>query len=147
MVTAVSKISQEYLIAFNAQNIEKIISMAADDCLLESIGMGTVYHGQQELRGYYRDFFTAFPDVKMEFKSDFRSGDWSATEWEWTGTNSGKLTGGGNMPLTIVTGKKVTLKGATIVQYRNGKMARQTDYWNLVPFMQQLGLMQQTPSQ
>jgi steroid delta-isomerase-like uncharacterized protein len=146
MVTStISKLSQDYLAAFNSHNMERFISFYANDCVVEDIGLAQTYHGVREVRKTYENLYKAFPDIKMEFKNDFRSGDWSATEWVMTGTNTGELSGLGNMPAVPATNKKMSHKGATIVQWRGDKIIRETDYYNVITMMQQLGLMPSMP--
>jgi steroid delta-isomerase-like uncharacterized protein len=141
VTTSLTKLTQEFMTAYNSHDIEKIISLSTNDFTNEDVGAGIVYHGLLEERKYFSNLFTAFPDAKMEIKTDFRSGDWGAMEWVMTGTHKGTLAGSGSMPDIPATGKKVTIKGATINQYRGDKVTRGTDYWNMASFMQQLGLM------
>ncbi len=146
VTTSLTKLSQDYLAAFNSHDMEKFLMFYTNDCVVEDIGLGQVYRGVQGVRKSYTDFFKAFPDVKMEFKTDFRSGDWSATEWVMTGTHKGDLPSQGNMPVIPATNKKISFRGATVSQWRGEKISREADYWNLATFMQQLGLMQSMPS-
>ena len=142
MVTAtMTKLAQDYSKAFNSHDLEKLISFFASDCTVENVGTGMIYRGVQEVKNYYRDFFKAFPDVKMEFKTNFTSGEWWATEWEMTGTNSGNMPSSGNFPELKATNKKFNIKGATISQWRNDKTIRSTYYWNAAGLMMQLGIM------
>jgi hypothetical protein len=43
------------------------------------------------------------------------------------------------------TGKTFSLRAASIVQLHKGKVIRQSDYYNAVTFMQQVGLMPMQP--
>jgi steroid delta-isomerase-like uncharacterized protein len=140
VTTSMTKLSQDYLAAFNSHDLEKFLSFYANDCTVEDMGLGKIYHGKDEVRKSYSDFFKGFPDVRMEFKTDFRAGDWDATEWVMSGTNKGNLTGMENMPEIQATNKKMNLRGATITQWKGDKISRETDYWNAFTFMQQLGL-------
>lgn len=141
VMTTMTKLSQDHMAAFNAHDLDRILSFYTSDCTVENAGLGRVYHGLLEVRQYYNDFFKAFPDIKVEFKIDFRSGEWSATQWVVTGTNKGNLPEMANMPEIPATNKKVSYKGATINQMWGDKISRETDYWNMAALMQQLGLM------
>ena len=79
----------------------------------------------------------------MEFtlKSFFSAGGRTATEWVMTGTHSGELPG---IP---ATGKSFSVRGVSIADLREGKISRNTDYYNLVSFLQQVGLLPEAPSQ
>jgi len=39
------------------------------------------------------------------------------------------------------TGKGFSIRGASVTELHNGKISRNTDYWNLATMMQQLGAM------
>jgi len=43
------------------------------------------------------------------------------------------------------TGKKFSFRGANIQEYRNDKIKRETDYWNMMTFLQQVGLAPSAP--
>jgi len=131
--------------AFNAHDNERILSLFTDDCMIEELGPGRTLHGKQELRKYNEDSFAAFPDVKLEFKTEFRAGDWAAYEWVMTGTHKGTITASKNMPAIPATNKKFTIRGATINQIRNDKVSQEHNYFDTASFMQQLGLMPSTP--
>ncbi len=146
VTTTLTKLSQDYLAAFNSHDMEKFLSFYASDCTVDDIGLGQVFHGQQEFRKSYENFFKGFPDIKMEFKMEIRSGDWSAGEWVMTGTHKGTIPSMGNMPELKATNKKISIRGATISQWRDNKIIRESDYWNGATFMMQLGLMPNMPS-
>jgi steroid delta-isomerase-like uncharacterized protein len=146
VATTLTRLSQDYLAAFNSHDMDKFLSFYAGDCVVEDTGLGTVFHGLQEFKESYSDFFKAFPDIRMEIRTDFRSGDWSATEWVMNGTNKGNIAQVGNLPETPATNKNIHFKGATISQWHNNKIIRETDYYNPVTMMQQLGLMPEMPA-
>jgi steroid delta-isomerase-like uncharacterized protein len=146
VTTALTKLSQDYLAAFNSHDIDKLLSFYTIDCTLEDTGLGMVYNGQQQLGMFHSNFFQAFPDIKMEFKTDFRSGDWWATESVLIGTNTGNIPSIGGMPEIPATNRNINLKGAMIVQLRGEKINRQTNYWNMATYLMQLGLMPGMPS-
>ena len=147
MVTVtLSKTAREFMTAFNSHDLEKVAASCMNDCLSEDAGSGKVFHGQQERKNFYQDLFTAFPDVKIEIKSEISSGDWSANEWMMTGTNTGKLPASWNMPKSTATNKKASWKGVSFIQARDGKSIHESHYWNPIPMMEQLGLISEKTS-
>ncbi len=62
-----------------------------------------------------------------------------AAEWVMSGTHTGKS------PELPPTGKKFSLIGSSIMQIRDGKISRQTDYWSMMSFLQQVGVMPANP--
>ena len=97
--------------------------------------MGAVNRGKEELKAFASATFTAFPDFKVELTSRFFAGDWAASEWIMSGTQTGDLPG---IP---ATGKSFSIRYASIMELKDGKIRRNADYWNLVSLLQQLGLM------
>jgi steroid delta-isomerase-like uncharacterized protein len=100
-----------------------------------------VNRGKKELNEFIKNTFVWSPDVKFEMKSFFSTGDRIASEWVMSGTHAGDVPG---LP---ATGKSFSIRGASIIELRKGKVSRQTDYYNLVSFLKQVGLLPETPSQ
>ncbi len=138
MATDTESIIKDSISAVNSHDIDKAISFYTDDCIYEDVAAGQVNHGKEELKAFLQEMFDMSPDVKFELKSVFSTGDWAASEWVMTGTHAG------NTPGLPATGKIFSIRGASIHQLRNGKMSGQSDYWNLMSFLQQVGLMPTT---
>jgi steroid delta-isomerase-like uncharacterized protein len=145
VTTTLNKTTQEFMAAFNSHDVDKILSLYTDDCIVEDVAKGKVYHGMQEFKKYNNDYFAAFPDARLEFKIDIRLGDWAAYEWVMTGTHRGILPASKNMPEMSPTNKKFSIRGATISQIRNDKVIRETNYYDMASFMMQLGLIPASP--
>lgn len=130
MVNNAENLMKASLAAVNSRDIEKFLSFYTDDCVYEDIAVGKVNRGKEELKAFFTAMFVWSPDVKIEEKSIFSSGDWVATEWVMTGTHTGDL------PEMSATGKSFSIRGASIIQLRDGKVSRQSDYWNMASFLQ-----------
>jgi len=135
MTTSIEKMIKDYIAAWNAHNVEKIASFFTEDGIHEDIAIGSVYHGRDDLKAGLIPLFIACTDFKLEVKSLFHTTDCVAQEWVMTGTQTGELKGLG-IP---ATGKRFSIQGASITTLRKGKIARNTDYWNLMTMLQQLG--------
>ena len=139
MVTDVKKMWEDYHAAWLSYDVERIATFFTDDCVYEDVAMGVVNRGKQELKAFVTCTFAAFPDIKFEDKSFFSSGDCIAIEWVMTGTQTGDLPG---IP---ATNKSFSVRGASVTELRAGKISRNSDYWNLVSFLQQIGLLPMAP--
>ena len=128
-------ILQELATAWSAHDVEKIVSLCTDDCVYEDVTMGAVNRGTSELRRFADAVFGAFPDFRMELTSAFVAGDLAGLEWTMSGTHRGDLPG---LP---ATGKQFSLRGSSICELRDGKIQRNSDYWDMVTFLKQIGLM------
>jgi len=136
MATDVEKMMKDYFAAFNSHDVNKFLSFFTDDCVYEDAALGVVWHGKKELNGVINSVFTNVPDLKHEMKSAFGAGDWAGSEWVGTGTHFHS-----SNSAVPATGKHSSVRGASIIEMRKGKISRNTDYWDRVTFMQQIGLM------
>jgi len=141
MATDVERMLEDYLAAWNSHDVEKIASFFTDDCVYEDVAMGAVNRGKEQVKAFVSGTFTAFPDFKLERTSSFVAGDWRGAEWIMSGTHTGDIPG---LP---VTGKSFSTRGASITELHEGKIRRNSDYWNLASFLQQLGLLPEAPSE
>ena len=139
MSTDMAKTSQDYLATWNSHDWEKISPFFTDDCIYEDIAVGKVCHGKQELKAYFDDMLVWSADFRIESKSFFTIGNWIASEWVMTGTHTG------DVPRMKATGKEYSIRGASVSELREGKISRNTDYWNLASFLQQVGLLPTAP--
>jgi steroid delta-isomerase-like uncharacterized protein len=141
MASDTETMMKDYLAAMNAHDAEKMLTFLTDDAVYECTPLGKVSKGKKEIKDFISNTFTDFPDFKIEMKSGFKAGDWGASEWVMSGTFAHSSTG---MP---ATGKKFSVRGSTINEFSGGKISRNTNYWNLAEFLQQVGLMPPAPQQ
>ena len=68
------------------------------------------------------------------------SGNTVVTEMRMQGTNTGEMEmpDGSKLP---ATGKKVDFQGVQVVEFKDGKMYKGSQYYNPMVMMEQLGLM------
>lgn len=131
-----NKIIKGYYEAWNLHEVDKIVSLFTEDGVHEDVAIGAIYHGKDELRIGLSPLFTAFPDFKLELKSIINDEGRLAHEWVMSGTHIGILPGFG----ASATGKSFLIRGVSITEMRNGKISRNTDYWNLFKMYEQLEL-------
>jgi steroid delta-isomerase-like uncharacterized protein len=132
------RVAKDYLEAWNSHDVDKIASFFTDDGVYEDVALGVAHRGKKELKDFFKSMFVSFPDLKIELKSTVLSstGDWTASEWVMSGTFAQS-----SIPGVPATGKSFSVRGASVTEYRDGKMSRNTDYWSLASFLQQVGLM------
>ena len=54
-----------HAVAENARQLEELVATLRDDCVYEVMPWGRVYRGKDEVRRFYRELWTALPDVKL----------------------------------------------------------------------------------
>jgi steroid delta-isomerase-like uncharacterized protein len=136
MANDVEKMMMDYLAAMNAHDLDNIPTFFTDDAVYECVPRDIVSKGKQEIKDFFSDTFTNFPDFKIEIKSAFNAGEQGAAEWVMSGTFAHS-----SMPGVPATGKKFSVRGVAISEFKNGKISKNTAYWNLAAFLQQVGLM------
>lgn len=140
MATDLEKMMDDYTPAWNSHNVDRILSFFTDDVVYEDLAMGKVCRGKRELKDFISSMFVDIADVKFERKSSFTTGNWSAGEWVMSGTFAHS-----SIPGMPATGKSFSVRGASIIEFRKGKISRESDYWNMTSFLQQVGLMPAPP--
>lgn len=132
------RIVDDWAAFWSSHDLEKGLALFTDDCVYEDVTFGAVNKGKAELRNFANSNFAAFPDLKIQLTTRVIAGNRAAMEWVMTGTHKGDLPG---MP---ATNKSFSVRGATVLELRQGKISRDSDYWDSVTLLKQLGLM---PSQ
>ena len=80
MRTDVERTLRDYAAAWSSGDVEKVASFLTDDCVIENLGGGMIYRGQEEIKAWVRDNFASIPDFKIDVKSLFVAGDWAGAE-------------------------------------------------------------------
>ena len=110
--------------AFNAHDLDRIMSQFAEDCVLEmprgSEPWGSRFHGQQEVRDALATRFEGLPDVHYGDASHFvdAAANTGMTKWLLTGTTR--------------DGKRLEARGCDFYTFRDGKVVRKDSYWKIV---------------
>ena len=91
-----------------------------------------IFQGKKEITDFFNASHADFSDLKWELKSIFSANNKTVFESVLSGihTHSG-------FPEIPVANKPIELKAATIVEFRDGKISRIADYYDLPPFLQQ----------
>jgi steroid delta-isomerase-like uncharacterized protein len=136
MATDLEKMHNDYTAAWNSHDVERIVSFFTDDGVYEDVSLGRVNRGKKEVKDFINSMFVDFPDFKVEMKSSIFTRDRGATEWVMSGTFAHS-----SIPGLPATGKSFSERGASITEFRKNKISRNSDYWNMASFLQQVGLM------
>jgi len=109
---------QSFADAFNAHDVNAIMSHMTNDCVFEaSAGPdfdGEKFSGQEEVKKAFEDVFALFPDAHWGNPQHFISGNRGFSEWTFTGTKS--------------DGTKVEVTGCDLFTFKNGKIAVKNSY-------------------
>ena len=125
---------QSNFAAWNAHDADTVASLYTDDVIYEDVTFGLIAHGHAEMRKMAADFFASVPDLKLEVVSNTSMGDRGSVEWVFSGTDVG----------LYKTGKKFSVRGASVYELRDGKFSANRDYYDSASIMRQVGLLQKT---
>jgi steroid delta-isomerase-like uncharacterized protein len=128
---------QKQFAAWNAHDPEKLATYFTDDVVYEDVAFGMTAHGHEELRKMAAGFFAGVPDFKLEVVGHSSMGNHGSVEWVFSGTDAG----------LYKTGKKFSVRGASVYEIRGGKFSSNRDYYDSASIMRQVGVLPATPAQ
>jgi len=106
-------------------------------------GAPDVIHGvvemrvPEDLRSWFGNLFTAFPDFSFEILEVMATGEKAAVRWHATGTFDGSARFEGLEP----NGAKIDLEGCDVLTVRDGRIVRNDAYMNGAEMARQLGAL------
>jgi ketosteroid isomerase-like protein len=114
---------KELLEAFNAHDLDRIMTFFADDCVLETPRgtqpWGTRFVGQDAVRKGLGQRFDGLPDVHYGEDEHWVCGDHAVSKWLLTGTST--------------SGERLRLRGCDLFDLTpDGHILRKDSYWKLV---------------
>ena len=124
-----------YAQAKNNRDVEAALSVCADDCYYESVGLPGRVQGKDALRAFYGAFFSALPDYEGNFVGELL-GDDVAVVW---GTFGG-TTGGDFLGLSVEPGRRVEVPVVFVCTFRDGLLASDTGYFDVATLCEQAGI-------
>jgi ketosteroid isomerase-like protein len=113
---------KQFLLAFNAHDLDAVMSFLADDCeLMMPRGpdpWGQRYVGKAEVRKGLATRFEGIPDVHYGDDQHRVSGNHGVSQWTLTGSAK--------------DGKKIQVRGCDLLVFRDGKIIKKDSYWKIV---------------
>jgi steroid delta-isomerase-like uncharacterized protein len=126
----------EWTAAWSSNDVPRLLRIFTEDVHYEDVPLGAVSRGKPALAGFATGVFDGFTDLKFERKSRFVSADGrsGAIEWVFRGRQTR------DFPGIPATNKPFEVRGSSVVEFRDGKISRNSDYWDLATYLRQVGL-------
>ena len=113
---------QALLDAFNAHDLDAIMSFFTDDCVFDAprgpAPGGQRFVGKEQVRKGFQARIDGIPDVVWADARSFTSGDRGAAEWTIRGTQA--------------TGEPIEVRGCDLFEFSDGKVSRKDSFWKIV---------------
>ena len=129
----IRRLVHELYAAWSLHEPEKIDAIFAYDAVYEDVAGGQLVHGREAIKQLLRAAYAWAPDFRVTMKSLVVADDSAATEWISEGIQTGPV---GDLP---ASGNSFRLRGASILTFRDGKIAKVSDYYDMAGFLRQLG--------
>ena len=128
--------------AYNAHDLAKMRDYLRPDVLFVVPDAGEL-KGPDQVLGYMKAYFNAFPDAKLEPVASYDVGHTTIDEWIFRGTHTGPLVLP-NGETIAPTGRRVSVPGIDIETFDDeGLLLGDRAYFDQLDFLIQLGLMPQ----
>ena len=88
--------------------------------------------GVEAVKNFYLNYFLGFSEVEFTIVDAFGQGDKIVKYWNFKGTHTGDFFG---IP---ASGNKLDLSGTTLVSIKNGKIASEQDFFDMMSMLNQL---------
>lgn len=115
-------LAKEIFDAFNAHDLDRIMSYFAEDCSLDMPRgpdeWGHRFVGRAAVRKGLAARFAGLPDVRYSEDRHWGSGNMIVSEWLLTGTKAG--------------GERVRVRGCDHYEFHDGQVIRKDSYWKIV---------------
>jgi steroid delta-isomerase-like uncharacterized protein len=129
----IRQLVDELYTAWSLHQPERIDAIFTDDGVYEDVAGGQIHRGKEEIKQLLRAAFSWAPDFRVTMVSLIVGENAAATEWVSEGIQTGPL---GELP---ASGNSFRVRGASTLAFRDGKIARVTDYYDMATFLRQLG--------
>lgn len=130
--------------AYNAHNLDELESCYAASSETLTVPTGERALGPDGARHDTQRWLTAFPDMQFEIANLAAGDDFVAVEVRFRGTNTGPLA----LPEgeLAATGRPVEIQGCMVLQFKDGKILTEHDYFDRATMSEQLGIGGERPA-
>ncbi len=119
---AATAMLQAFLDAFNAHDVDAIMSLFTEDCVFDTprgpAPGGQHLVGKQQVRAGIQARFDGIPDIHYGDDRHWTCGDRGVSEWTIRGTQ--------------VTGETIEVRGCDLFELTDNRISRKDAFWKIV---------------
>ena len=124
--------------AWNAHDLDAIMSMHAADMVFENHTAGEAAEGE-EVRGHIGSIFDTWPDIRFESRRTYVREGLVVQEWTATATHANTMQRGDLV--AEPTGKTISWDGLDVIPFEAGLVKRKDVYSDSMTILGALGLL------
>jgi len=113
---------EEFLGAFNAHDVDAVMSFFAEDCVLDMprgpAPGGTHLVGREQVHRGIQARLDGIPDIHYGDDHHWTCGDRGVSTWTIRGT--------------LPTGERIEVRGCDLLEFTDGRISRKDSYWKIV---------------
>jgi steroid delta-isomerase-like uncharacterized protein len=133
-MSSMNKPIERHVAAFNAKDADAE-PWGEDSEVISPVGQ---FRGREQILGFLRVYWEAFPDARLEITRSISEGSLIANEGFMTGTHTGALqTPDGEVP---ATGRSVRIRWMAMFETHGDELLSEHLYFDQQEFLAQLGL-------
>jgi steroid delta-isomerase-like uncharacterized protein len=127
-----------YAEATSRHDGDAVASFFTDDGVYADHGLGQRHQGKAAIAGFIKwGEETASSDFRLTLLDHFETADRYTLVWDFSGTHDRSS----QDPPLPATGKKFVVRGVSVGRLEGGKIKENTDYYNMVELLTQIGVM------
>ena len=134
------EIARGYFDAVARRDPDAMAAFWAEDGIDDLVPVG-IFRGPVEIRSFFAGLFAAFPDMEFTVEQVTATATVVAVQWRAHGTFRGAAFQG-----VEATGRRVEIRGCDCVEIEDGRIVRNTAYYDGAAFARGLGLLPQRES-
>jgi steroid delta-isomerase-like uncharacterized protein len=131
----VEETARAYFDALAARDADRMASHWSDQGVDDIVPLA-VLRGPDEVRRFFAELFAAFPDEEVTVRRVIGDERQAAVEWRITGTFTGAPFQG-----IEPTGRWLEVRGVDLLEVEDGKLLRNTSYYDGAAFARQIGML------
>lgn len=120
--------------AYNNHDVERLIELYHEKIINIQQPYPHPVQGRDGMRATFQRIFQSFPDIHLDIEKLLEQEDGVVIEWKFSGSMQGDFAG--HSP----TGRRFTMRGCEVFQFREGRIISQHGYWDKQTMFGQLGI-------
>jgi len=125
--------------AWSQHDLARIEALFTADGIYEDVPPQRTYRGAEEIQGFLTAIWAWAPDIEFNVTAVAVAGDRAVAEWVMTGTQTGPI------GAISASGNEFSVRGASVLEIEDGKITRNSDYYDLSSLLVQFGVRYAAP--